>query len=69
MTTQSVLLDFSIPEDRDLTQSQQIVEESLNQHLKTRNADFPCLQLELNITGKTKEKEEKEKEAVSIRYL
>ena len=66
MTTQSVLLDFSIPEDRDLTQSQQIVEESLNQHIKNLNADFPCLQLELNITGKTKEKE---KEAVSIRYL
>ena len=58
MTTQTVLLDFSIPEDRDIAESQKIVEDSLNQHLKTVNAGFSCLQLELNITGKTKEKED-----------
>ena len=58
MTTQSVLLDFSIPEDRDIAQSQQIIEDLLNQHLKTVNADFSCLKLELNITGKTQEKGE-----------
>ena len=52
MTTQSVLLDFSIAEDRDIAQSPQIVEDLLNQHLKTRNEAFSGLKLEVNITGK-----------------
>ena len=53
MTTQSVLLDFSIPDDRDIDQSKQIVEDFLNQHIKTLYEDFSGLKLELNITGKT----------------
>ena len=58
MTTQSVLLDFSIAEDRDIAGSTQIVEDLLNQHLKTLNETFSCLKLEVNITGKTKEKKD-----------
>ena len=52
MTTQTVLLDFSIPEDRDIAGSQQIDQQRLNQHLKTINEDFSSLKLELDITGK-----------------
>ena len=63
MTTQSLLLDFSIPADRDIAQSQQIVEDLLNQKLRTLNQTFSCLKLQLNITGRS---QEKEKEAVAV---
>ena len=51
MTTQSLLLDFSIPADRDIAESQRTVEDLLNQKLRTLNESFSCLKLELNITG------------------
>ena len=52
-TTQTVLLDFSIHQERDITESLQIIEDVFNKHLKSVNWDFSCLKLECKIAGET----------------
>ena len=53
MTAQTVFLDFRIPPDRDISQSLQIIQAAIDQHLETVNADFPCLKLESKISGES----------------